>query len=120
MIDWLYARTQTSPTATALIYGTKSLTYAKLNTLVNQMVTILTSKGLKKGEYIAVLLPNSPEYIMLIYALMRLGSILLPLNIRLTPYELSFQLQHTKPAYLIYSSDTETLVNHYHNYPVPL
>ena len=111
MIDWLSARAKTSPTTLSLIYGTQSLTYTDLNYLVNKLIMVLISKGIKKDAYIAVLMPNNLEYIILIHALTRLGSIIIPLNIRLTSNELSFQLQHTKPTYLIYSFDTETIVN---------
>jgi O-succinylbenzoic acid--CoA ligase len=92
----------------ALIFGEQRWTYRELNNLVGQMAGQLATAGVERGQHVAVLMPNRPEYVGLIHALARLEAVLVPLNIRLTPQELRWQIQQADCAYLICSVETET------------
>ena len=107
MFDWLAHRAQASPQKTALIFGEQRWTYRELNNLVGQMAGQLAAASIERGQHVAVLMPNRPEYVCLIHALARLGAALVPLNVRLTPQELRWQIQQADCAYLICSAETE-------------
>jgi o-succinylbenzoate---CoA ligase len=53
-------------------------------------------------------LPNSFEYVVLIHAIMRVGAILVPLNTRLTPSEIDYQLKITDCEIVICAKETAT------------
>jgi O-succinylbenzoic acid--CoA ligase len=106
MQDWLAARAQASPEATALIVGNQQWSYAELNQLVRHTVVHLAASGIRPGEIVAVLLRNSLEYVCLIHGLARLGAILLPLNTRLTSPELEWQLEQIGCFRLFYEEAT--------------
>lgn len=106
MLDWLAQRAQISPDSPALIFGDQVWAYADLDQEVSAMASGLAAAGVGAAQHVAMLLPNSPQAVMLIHALARLGAVLVPLNRRLTTEELNFQIEYADCAYLVYSSKT--------------
>ncbi|GIK66808.1 MAG: 2-succinylbenzoate--CoA ligase [Chloroflexota bacterium] len=109
--SWLTSAARANPQTSALIIGDQTWTYAELHTLTQQCAAHLYARGIRSGDRVAVLLPNSWEYVALIHATALLGAILVPLNIRLTPAEISWQLTHVRASLLIYASDTAPLAD---------
>ncbi|WP_420632080.1 AMP-binding protein [Candidatus Leptofilum sp.] len=105
MQDWLSSRAQATPNKLALIIGTQHWRYGELNQMVNAVCARLQQEGIKSGDFVAVLLPNGLPYVCLIHALARLGAILVPLNTRLTPAELDWQIKHVNVRWLISDVD---------------
>jgi len=68
------------------------MTYRQLNEKVDRMATALYQLGVRKGDRVAVMLPNSPHYIITFYACMRLGAIVVNTNPTYTGRELQHQL----------------------------
>ncbi|HID51968.1 MAG TPA: long-chain fatty acid--CoA ligase, partial [Anaerolineae bacterium] len=106
MQDWLTARANASPDALALMIGEERWTYGELDGLVNGVYGRLQQTGVQPGDYVAVLLPNNLAYVCLIHALARLGAVLVPLNIRLTPTELQWQNKYAGCDWLLYNEET--------------
>lgn len=69
------------------------LSYRKLNEQVDRLATALYQLGVRKGDRIAVMLPNSPHYIITFFAAMRLGAIVVNTNPTYTSRELAHQLE---------------------------
>ena len=90
---WLQERTKTSPHTLALIYGKVRWSYGELNQQTNGLMAYLMAQGIRPGERVAVLLPSSPLYVCLVHALAQMGVVLVPLNGRLTPPELIWQIE---------------------------
>ncbi|MCB8976177.1 MAG: AMP-binding protein [Ardenticatenaceae bacterium] len=99
--DWLAERAQATPQKLALIIGSQRWTYGELNQLVNATCAKLQQEGVQAGDFVAVLLPNGLPYVCLVHALARLSAILVPLNTRLTPTELRWQIEHVAAKWLI-------------------
>ncbi len=69
------------------------LTYRKLNAQVDRLATALYQLGVRKGDRVAVMLPNSPHYIITFFAAMRLGAVVVNTNPTYTSRELQHQLE---------------------------
>ncbi len=106
MNDWLSERSGSSPSHPALIFERYVWTYAELDACVSQLCGRLAARGVMPGQRVAAYLPNRPEYVALIHALARLGTVLLPLNTRLTAPEIAFQLGAAQVDWLIYGDGT--------------
>lgn len=108
MQDWLEARVQVSPNQIAIqtigSQGDRSLTYRQLATAVDRLTPRLIHAGITQGNKVALLLPSIP-YLTLIPALIRVGATLIPLNTRLTPDEILWQVENT--AYDFVLTDLE-------------
>ncbi len=75
--------------------------YRELDHHVDALATALSRLGLKKGDVIALLLPNSFQYVISYYAAVRLGCIPTGLNPTYKPMEILHQLKITKAVTLI-------------------
>jgi acyl-CoA synthetase (AMP-forming)/AMP-acid ligase II len=73
---------------TALSIGGQRLTFSELDKRVERIAAASSRRGLRTGDRLAVLLPNGPEYIELVYACSRLGVIVVPLNARYSSREI--------------------------------
>ncbi|MDX1416649.1 MAG: AMP-binding protein, partial [Candidatus Promineifilaceae bacterium] len=90
--DWLSARAMVTPGNLALIQANRSWTYAELNCSVEQWSTRL-SGFIQKGQHVGVYLPNRKDAVCLIHAFARIGAVLVPLNRRLSTFELNWQIE---------------------------
>jgi len=77
------------------------MTYAELDRHVNALATVLHKLGLKKGDVVAFLLPNSFQYVICFYACQRLGIIATGLNPTYKPGEILHQFKITRPRALV-------------------
>jgi len=78
-----------------------SLTYAELDRLADRFAAGLQSLGVRKGDRVALLLPNCPQFVIAFHGALRAGAVVVPCNPLYTAPELRRQLA---------DSGTETLV----------
>src|SRR5277367_5761850 len=81
----------------ALSRDGRSLTFRELHTRVEGIAATLTKNGFGVGDRLALLLPNGPDYIELMYACSMLGVIAVPLNTRLSTKEIDRVLEDARP-----------------------
>ena len=63
------------PGSTAIAFLGKHLTYRELLTEVERFSSVLAGLGVKRGDRVGLLLPNSPQYVIAWYACQRLGAV---------------------------------------------
>src|SRR5580658_6335899 len=85
----------------ALALGGTRLTFRELHDRVECISAALSKHGFGVGDRLALLLPNGPEYIELLYACSLLGVIAIPLNTRLSPAEIDRVLADANPHGLV-------------------
>jgi len=93
---------------TALAPGGARITFSELENRVKGLAAALTAHGFKAGDRLALLLPNSPEYIELVYACAWLGVVAVPLNTRLSLPEIDRVLADAAPRGLVRHSSLPT------------
>jgi long-chain acyl-CoA synthetase len=89
------------PRKTAIIFQDKGITFRQLRDNTFKLSHKLIQLGLKKGDCVAIYLPNSPEYIYSYLAVFSLGLIAVPLDFMLTEDELRSCLSHCQATILI-------------------
>src|SRR3984957_19883579 len=65
---------------TWLIFGDQRYSYAQAHDLSNRYAWGFRELGVRKGDHVAVMLPNCPEFIWTIWGLGKLGAVTVPLN----------------------------------------
>ena len=65
---------------TALVFGTKSMTYEELDKESSRLADGLKSLGASEGTRVAVMLPNIPQFVCAFFAIQKLGAIAVPIN----------------------------------------
>ncbi len=111
MEDWLTERARLTPQKLALVMGAQRWSYGELATAVAHLAAHFYQQGVRPGDRVAALLPNSFEYVCLIHALPRLGAVLAPLNTRLTAAELQWQIDHVGAKWLVTDAEKWEFVN---------
>ena len=71
----------------------KDLTYAQTDSLSQAFAAYLQGLGLAKGDRVAVMMPNIPQYPVAVVAILRAGYVLVNVNPLYTPRELEHQLK---------------------------
>src|SRR6266581_2971604 len=73
-----------APEKPAIHFEGQTLSYAAVNGRIEQTARALKSEfGVRRGDRVAILSLNRPDYLVLLYACARLGAMLVPLNWRL-------------------------------------
>src|SRR5207245_10513718 len=85
----------------ALVSNARRSTFRELHARVGRIAAALRKHGFKAGDRLAILLPNEPDYIELVYACAWLGVIALPLNTRLSVKEIGGILTDAQPRGLV-------------------
>jgi acyl-CoA synthetase (AMP-forming)/AMP-acid ligase II len=89
------------PQRPALSLGDDRLNFLLLHNRVKSLAAALTQAGFGPGDRLALLLPNGPEYIQLVYACAWLGIIVVPINTRLSVVEIDHVLADASPRGLV-------------------
>ncbi len=78
---------------TAIIWGDELITFLQIESRTRGLAQHLASKlGIRRGDRIAVLQKNSPDYIISLYGIYRAGATAVPLNVFLKPEEIRYIL----------------------------
>ncbi len=107
--DWLHQRASLSPDRLALIGAGARWSFRELDGRVSLAAERLRDRGLAAGERVALLLVNGAPFAVLYHALARLGAIAVPINVRLTPAEIQWQLEDARVRWLIHDVETAEL-----------
>jgi len=83
------------PDNPAVIEGDIRITYKELASITDSLSSFLYSKGLKKGDAVSILLPNSIEFVAAFFAISNLGAISVPINTAYKKEEISFYVKHS-------------------------
>lgn len=78
--DVLRARAETHRDATFLRFRDGGCTFAEVDADANRYARGLAAEGVRRGDHVAVMLPNCPEFVPVIFALARLGAVAVPVN----------------------------------------
>ncbi|HKK25694.1 MAG TPA: o-succinylbenzoate--CoA ligase [Gracilimonas sp.] len=111
--DWIKRWALYSPKNIALksVEDGTELSYKDLYSSINRVAALLTQKyGVSKGDRVAVLSINRIEYVVLFFAIQKLGAIMLPLNYRLAIPELTYQLQDADVKLFVYETSFEDTI----------
>src|SRR5690606_26810025 len=97
--DWLKRRAFLTPQRPALLLEDGQLSFAQLDASVDEICRRLQGWGVAPDQRVALLMPNGRTFVELVHAVARIQAVLVPLNIRLTPRELAFQLNDVGAGY---------------------
>ncbi len=93
------------PENPAIIYEGKRLSYKNLNQFVEALAHHLQGLSIQKGDKVAVMLSNCPEFIISYFAALRIGAIAVTLNVMSTSYELQHLLENSDAKVFITSEN---------------
>lgn len=99
------------PDKTAIRTSSSQLSYRELDDYVRRVASGLRGKGVKRGDRVAWLLPNSIEAVVTTLACYQIGAVAVPLNYRYVTEEARDVLERTRAALLVFHATRKEIVN---------
>ncbi|MGB9800675.1 MAG: long-chain-fatty-acid--CoA ligase [Thermanaerothrix sp.] len=92
-LPWFLSQAaQQFPSRACTIYRDRTLSYAQVDALSTHLSRWLCALGLRKGDRVGVVLPNSPQFVITFYAVLRAGGIVVALNPAYRERELAYPI----------------------------
>jgi fatty-acyl-CoA synthase len=99
--DELRAAAREAPEAVFLRESTEVVTFAELDVRVQAVVAGLASRGIRAGDRVAIAAPNGRAWLEVFFGTLRLGAVLVTLNIRYRASELEYMLNQSGARLLV-------------------
>ena len=106
----LASRAGARPDTLFLTFQGRRWTWAEFADAVESAARAIAGRGLGRGDRLAVTAANCDRYVILFFALARLGAVLVPVNPGLRPSEARYILEHAEPAAAACAADTIDLL----------
>ena len=90
---------------TALVFGDRSFSYVEIDRLTSQLANGLKTIGVEPGDRVTLYAQNGWEWIVSYYAIAKLGAVLNPINVMLTPEEVAFVVKDCGAKALFTTAD---------------
>src|SRR5690606_32081081 len=99
--SWIARRRVKSEGDIAVIQGDRAYRYEELADRIDRFASALAERGVAKGDRVAYLGNNHPDFLTSFFACGLLGAIFVPLNSRLAPRELEYMIDDCGARLLI-------------------
>ena len=96
ILSFLRKATEQYPHKVALTYMGKNLTYARLNELIDRFACALNELGVRKGDRVVIYLPNSPQFVIAFFGIMKVGAVSVPISPIYTPEEIEYMTRDSE------------------------
>lgn len=101
LVDIVHETAQMRPTHTALWFKGATMSYADLDRLSDTFAAALVGLGVKKGERVAIMMPNCPQYVIAELGIWKAGAVVASINPLYTGRELEHMLNECKAETLV-------------------
>src|SRR3712207_7477995 len=92
----------------AVVLGDVRLTYTQVEAAANQVANLLVSRGIEKGDKVALSCPNLPYFSLVYWGILKAGATVVPLNVLLKGREVAYHLGDSDAkAYLCFQGTAE-------------
>ncbi|MEV0619150.1 long-chain fatty acid--CoA ligase [Nonomuraea sp. NPDC050404] len=81
-----------TPDQTAIVFNDMRLPYSMIDTVANQVANLLVTRGIGKGDKVALACPNLPYFPFVYYGILKAGATVVPLNVLLQSREIAYHL----------------------------
>ena len=88
----------------ALVTGDRVMTYAQLDAESSRLARALMDRGVARGDRVAILSPNCPEWVVCIFGVAKAGATLVALSTWISSDRICAVLDHSQAKVLIYTS----------------
>ncbi|MHB1126810.1 MAG: long-chain-fatty-acid--CoA ligase [Bacillota bacterium] len=108
--DWIRFSAHLYPEKTAVIFGNARLTYREFNSRINRLAQALMAAGVTKGDRVAILATDCPQYLEINLAVARIGAVYVPLNFRWKEKEIEYGVNNAEAVAFFVGEEYTSLV----------
>jgi long-chain acyl-CoA synthetase len=103
-----WARRQ--PDKAAVIFYGRAISYAELDRLSDRFASLLARLNAKRGDRVAVFLPNCPQFYVCFFGILKAGCVHVPVNPMFTRHELAYELNDSGARIIVAQDQLAPLV----------
>ncbi|MFC3040874.1 long-chain-fatty-acid--CoA ligase [Virgibacillus xinjiangensis] len=100
-LDWKRRAVKYYPEKTAVIDDDRSFTYKEFGERTDKLSSALYEAGIREGDHVAVMLPNTHYMLESFYGICQLGAVMVPLNYRISADDMEYIINHSDAKMLI-------------------
>ena len=89
------------PSQTAMIFQDNKITYRELDALSDKFATALSEMGVRKGDRVALFLPNIPQFVISYYGILKAGAVVTAVSPLFKERELEYQLNNSEAKAIV-------------------
>src|SRR4030042_1452076 len=94
------------PNQPALSEAGREITYSEFNDRANRIATGLIAMGVRPGDPIGLLAPNSADWLIFYFGVLKAGAVAVTFSSLLTPDEMALLINQSRPGFLFTSEET--------------
>jgi|tagenome__1003787_1003787.scaffolds.fasta_scaffold20843423_1 long-chain acyl-CoA synthetase len=108
-VSGLLTRTASEyPARTAIVFGGDRISYAELDAASNRVANLLTERGIRPGEKVALSCVNIPQFTTIYFGILKTGAVVVPVNVLLKAREIAYHLNDSEAtAYFAFEGSPE-------------
>jgi fatty-acyl-CoA synthase len=110
-VEFLTRSALVYPHKTAVVHGEKRYSYSEFSQRIYRLASALRQNGVSKGDKVAFVCPNIPPMLEAHYAVPLIGAALVSINIRLSPGEVSYIIDHADAKFVVVDSEFASMVH---------
>src|SRR5690625_604535 len=103
--DILTRSVDRDPDKISFIFKNRKITYKQLDNLVNRTANGLKNRGVRQGDRLAIFSKNNLDFVIVSFALARMGAVLIPINYMLRGKDIAYILNHAKAVGIFTEKD---------------
>ena len=89
------------PNADAVVFQGERLSYGGLKARADDLARAFLAAGVRRGDRVAVILPNRPEWLIAMFAASKIGAITVGVSTFSSPREIAWTIEHCRPAAIV-------------------
>lgn len=110
-LEFISRAAEVYPDKLAVVHGKTKRTWSETYKRCLKFASALKKAGIKKGDTVAVMLPNIPEMVEAHFSIPLCGAVINALNIRLDPDSISFMLQHGEAKIVLVDREFTSVIS---------
>ncbi len=96
---------QTYPDRTCTVFKGARLSYRQMDQLTDRLAAGLAARGVKKGDRVAIFMPNSPQFVIAFFGILKAGGVVVATNPLYTPREIEHQMNDSGAELMLVMSN---------------
>jgi len=98
------------PDQACAIFKGSEITYAEMDEIINRLAGALAAMGVKKGTPVGIFMPNSPQFVMAFYAILKAGGLVVATNPLYTAREIEHQMKDSGTEIMLVMSNFYSMI----------
>ena len=101
LTEYLREWARRQPDKAAIMFYGRAISYAELDRLSDRFASVLARLGARKGDRVAVFLPNCPQFYICFFGILKAGCVHVPVNPMFTRPEFVYEINDTQARIVI-------------------